>query len=323
VEIVPRANAEAALTAIGGTGGCSLLARARAVELAIYQISAALIPPDIEEVDCDAAAVYRPFDVIEAIRVTDGEGVLTLRPLAIFDDAHSLHPQQLAALTRWLSRRELKVARWVLMRFDALTPGDVLLDRSADAEEPGLKRGRDITGIWMQSSEERVNQRRAFRKMAKDMAGRYLSQMEVFNRRRLHSLGDLLSTTSEVIAAGKRTQLAEHVDGLQRRYGLSAERRRGLEHEVDVYLAGARENGEDVRLAMLVSCSSAMPSGSLNADCSRRLRTTLSRVGRSRPMPALPMARAFICCTSTIVRTSSASILYVMRVRKTPSNFFN
>jgi hypothetical protein len=251
VEIVPRANAEAALTAIGGTGGPSLLARARDVELAIYQISAALMPPDIKDVDRDAAAVYRPFDVIESVRITDSEGVLSLRPLAIFDDAHGLHPQQLDALTRWLSRRELKVARWVLTRLDALTPTDVLLDRSADIEEPGLKRGRDITGIWMQSGEQCGNQRRAFRKMAKDMAGRYLSQIEVFNRRRLHSLGDLLSTTPEVIAPGKRTQLAEHIARLQRRYGISAERRRSLESEVDAYLAGAGEKGEDVRLAIL------------------------------------------------------------------------
>jgi hypothetical protein len=139
----------------------------------------------------------------------------------------------------------------VLTRLDALAPGDVLLDRAADAEEPGLKRAREITDIWMQSGEERGNQRRAFRKMAKDMAGRYLSQMEVFNRRRLHSLGDLLSTTPEMIAPGKRAKLTEHVDALQRRYGVSAERRKGLEQEVDGYLATADESGEDLRLGML------------------------------------------------------------------------
>ena len=45
VEIVPRADANAALTAIGGTMGSNLLARAREVEHAIYRISAALVPP--------------------------------------------------------------------------------------------------------------------------------------------------------------------------------------------------------------------------------------------------------------------------------------
>lgn len=251
VNIVPRADSDAALTAIGGKAGPALLARAREVELAIYQISAALVPPDVEDIDSEAAAVYRPFDVIEAFQITDGEDELRLRPLVIFDDAHSLHPTQLNELRRWLARRELKVARWVLTRLDALTPSDVLLDRVAGAEEPGLKRTREITVIRMQSNEDRANQRRAFRKMAKDMAGRYLSQMEVFNRRRLHSLGDLLSTTPEMIAPGKREKLAEYVNVLQRRYSISVERRRSLEKEVDDYLASADENGEDLRLGML------------------------------------------------------------------------
>lgn len=251
VEIVPRADADAALSAIGGTEAPSLLARAREIELAIYKISAALMPPDVEDIDCEAAAAYRPFDVIESFRVTDGSEVLQLRPLVIFDDAHTLHPTQLAALRRWLARRELKVARWVLTRLDALAPADVLLEKSANTEEPGLKRAREITHIWMQSSDDRAGQRRAFRKMAKDMAGRYLSQMEVFNRRRLHSLGDLLSTDAETIAPGKREKLAQQVNALQRRYGVSMERRRGLEQEIESYFASAEEGGDDLRLAIL------------------------------------------------------------------------
>jgi hypothetical protein len=251
VEIVPRADAEAALTAIGGARGIDLLERARDLELAIYRISAALVPPDIDEIDADAAAVYRPFDVIESFRIVDGEETLTLRPLVIFDDAHSLHPTQLLALQRWLARRELKVARWILTRLDALTPTDVLVDQATDAEETGLKRAREITDIWLQNSNNRRGQRTAFRKMAKDMASRYLSQMEVFNRRGLKNLGDLLSTAAETIAPGKREKLARQVDGLQHRLGVSAERRRGLEQEIDAYLANGDENGEDLRLAML------------------------------------------------------------------------
>lgn len=253
VEIVPRADADAALTAIGGTTGPTLLARAREVELAIYKISAALMPPSIDGINVEAAAAYRPFDVIESFRVIDGDQVLLLRPLVIFDDAHNLHPMQLSSLRRWLARRELKVARWVLMRLDALTPSDVLLDLGAAEvlEVPGLTRAREITEIWMQSSEDRANQRRAFRKMAKDMADRYLSQMEVFNRRRLRSLGSLLSTKPEVIAPGKREQLAQQVNALQRRHGVSAERRRGLEREIVDYQTSAGEDGEDLRLAML------------------------------------------------------------------------
>lgn len=251
VEIVPRADAEAALTAIGGVKGPNLLARAREVELAVYQVSAALMPPDLDQIDAQAAAVYRPFDVIESIQITIGEEALTLRPLIIFDDAHSLHPSQMLALRRWLARRELKVARWILTRLDALTPTDVLLDKSTNGESPGLKGSREITDIWMQSGEDRRGQRNAFRKMAKDMASRYLSQMEVFNRRGLKSLGDMLSTAAETITPGKRERLAQQVDALQHRLGVSAERRRGLEQEIEAYLASGDESGEDLRLAML------------------------------------------------------------------------
>lgn len=250
VEIVPRADADAALTAIGGARGPDLLKRAREVELGIYRVSAALMPPDVSEIDRTASGVYRPFDVIEAIRLHDGDAPRLLRPLVIFDDAHSLHPAQLAALQRWLARRELKVARWVLTRLDALPAAEVLRDTESD-EEPGLKRAREITDIWMQSSEDRAQQRRAFRRMAKDMAGRYLTQMEVFNRRRLHNLGDLLSTTAEQIASGKQDKLAEQVDALQTKVAVSADRRRALEQEVDAYLANAGGGGADVRLAML------------------------------------------------------------------------
>lgn len=253
VEIVPREDAVAALTAIGGTSGTTLLARAREVESAIYRISAALMPPDVAEIDDEAAAAYRPFDVIEAFKVADGEEALQLRPLVIFDDAHSLHPTQFLALQRWLAQRELKVARWILTRLDALRPSDVLLDKGGNdsANEPGFKHAREITDIWMQSREERTSRRRAFRKMGKDMASRYLSQMEVFNRRRLQNLGDLLSTHAETIAPSKREKLAKQVDALQRRYAVSAERRRSLEQEIADHLKGGDEDGEDLRLAML------------------------------------------------------------------------
>ena len=250
-EIVPRTDANAALSAIGGKKGPDLLDRARKVELAIYNISAALVPPDIEDIDQEAFAAYRPFDVIEAFRITNGEDVQDLRPLVIFDDAHSLHGAQFKSFVCWLSRRELKVSRWVLTRLDALTPSDVLLGQATNNNETGLKLSRETTIIRMQNGEDRGSQRRTFRKMAKDMAGRYLSQMEVFNRRRLHNLGDLLSTREGLLPAGKRQQLRKHVDALQRRYGISDKRRFGLEKDIDDYFANTGENGEDLRLGIL------------------------------------------------------------------------
>ena len=251
VEIVPRADSDAAVTSIGGRTGSDLLNRARKVELAIYRISAALVPPDIADIDREATTAYRPFDVIETFRITDGEETLQLCPLVIFDDAHSLHPDQFAALRSWLVRRELKIARWVLTRLDALPSSDVLLDPTANSDKPGLKPSREITVIRMQSGDDRANERRAFRRMARDMAGRYLSQMDVFNRHGLHSLGDVLSTTPQPIANGKCDQLAQHVDDLQERYGVSSERRRGLERQIEDYLTTTGNSGEDLRLGIL------------------------------------------------------------------------
>lgn len=245
IEIIPRADASAALSAIGGTVGPKLLDRARKVELAIYQITAALLPPGIDDIGREVTASYRPFDVIETFRI-DGR---YYRPLIIFDDAHSLHPDQFKALRRWLSQRELKVSRWVLTRFDALTPGDVLLEPDTSSASSTLKPSREMTVIRMQNnSDDRVKHRRAFRTMAKDMAKRYLSQMEVFNRRHLHNFSDLLLTTAVHLSAGKRQQLRERVNRLQLRYGISSKRRSTLEQEVDDYIG---ENGEDMRLGIL------------------------------------------------------------------------
>ena len=255
VDITPRAGADAALTAIGGKRAPDLLERARKVELDIYNISASLMPPDLDEVEPAAVAAYRPFDVIETFRVARNDEVLSLQPLVVFDDAHTLHRDQLKALRQWLARRELKVSRWVLTRLDALTPGDVLLGEPAKANKSGelaIENSREVKVIRMQEGRERASQRRVFRRMAKDMAGRYLRQMDVFNRRGLHSLGDLLSSTDELLPAGKCQQLGRHVDALQHRYRISTERRGGLEKEVDDYLAAnTGENGEDMRLGIL------------------------------------------------------------------------
>lgn len=254
VEIVARPDTEAALTAIGGTSGQGLLVRAREIELAIYNISAALVPPDLSDIDTDgAAAAYRPFDVIEAFKVKDGERFLTLKPLAIFDDAHSLHPAQFSSFHRWLSRREMRVSRWVLTRLDALSPSDVLLEESENpqSDDPGLKRSRETTTIWMQSGGDRANQRRAFRKMAKGMANRYLAQMEVFRRKGLRDLGNLLAVQVERIAQSKQDKLVDQVDALQRRYSITAERRALLEEEIANALANSGEDCPEMRLAML------------------------------------------------------------------------
>lgn len=255
IGIVPRSESEAALNAIGGVTTNGLVKRAREVELAIYTISAALLPPNINEIDEAAARAYRPFDVIESFKISNGGETVTLRPLVIFDDAHSLHREQFSALQRWLARRELKVARWILTRIDALHPADVLSEARATIrdDEPGLKRSREITEIWLQSGTDRGRQRRAFRKMAKDMSCRYLRQMEVFSRRGLQSLGNLLVASPEAPPKSTVERVLAQVDSTQNKYNISDQRRVSLEEEVSRYFesSGGKEGREDIYFATL------------------------------------------------------------------------
>ena len=139
----------------------------------------------------------------------------------------------------------------MLTRLDALSSGDVLGEPATRSDESGIKPSREMTVIRMQSGEDRANERRAFRKMAKDMAGRYLRQMDMFNRRGLDRLGDLLSTTPHTISDGKLRQLSQHVDDLQDRCGVSTDRRQELELQTNDYLSTSGGDGDDVRLSIL------------------------------------------------------------------------
>ncbi|MFP4513251.1 MAG: hypothetical protein ACLFRV_09945, partial [Acidimicrobiales bacterium] len=233
VSIIPRADSDAAVEAIGGLSGDGVLDRAREVELGIYRVAAALVPPRVDELDEGVLSGYRPFDVIESISIAH-DGPADLRPLAIFDDAHRLHPNQLEALTRWLVRREMRIARWVLTRLDALSPTEVLVDALEEPPEPGITRAREVTEIWMQSvGGNRTNNRRAFRSMAVDMSGRYMLQMDVLRRRNLRRLPDLLEDEPAPLSQSKVTALERHADAVQRRVRMQNARRAELTADVE------------------------------------------------------------------------------------------
>lgn len=128
--IVPRSDSAAALEAIGGNSGASVAQKAREVERAVYDVVGALVAPNESDLPVTVTGTYRPFDVIERIQITSR--TLThgkpseLTPLVILDDAHWLHPSQFEAVRHWLARRELRIARWVITRFDILQPGEAL-----------------------------------------------------------------------------------------------------------------------------------------------------------------------------------------------------
>jgi len=180
----------------------------------------------------------------------------------ILDDAHHLHPEQLSAVRRWLSRRELTIARWILSWLDVLDTTTLLragrdASPSISPDQPGVGGSRDQTEIYLQSAwqpqQSRAGERRAFRRMALDMAGRYLHQMPLFSSRRLGSLEDLLETTPPALSSVDQAALERQVAKLQRQFQVSDARRATLDDEISRYVAGAAKEdvGADVRLAVL------------------------------------------------------------------------
>jgi hypothetical protein len=257
VEIIPRADAEGIVDAIGGTNGTGLIERAREVESGLYRIMGALVAPSQSELSEVATSAYRPFDIIEQIAIRDSStgGRLMLRPLAILDDAHVLHPAQFRALHHWLARRELRIARWMIARFDVLLPHEALASISDDRPDavsyPGLKADRETETILLQSSGPRREQRTLFRKMAKDMAARYLRQMPLLSAKNLLSLGDLLRDDPALMPHSKVAQLESKVDSLQKRLKITIARRSSLWNEVESFRVGGQSVAADVGLAML------------------------------------------------------------------------
>ncbi len=259
VRVIPRPEAASAADAIGGTGGEGIMARAREVEAAAYAIIGALIAPREEELSPAVTGAYRPFDVIDRI-VIDAPGeelsIQSLHPLVILDDAHVLHPSQFRALQHWLARRELRIARWMIARFDILLPHEALAavtdDRSERADFPGLTASRDMEVVLLQSSGPRREQRAAFRRMAKDMAGRYLQKHSLLGPRRLIVLADLLGDQEESISPSSLRELGEMVDAAQRRLKVTDARRVELGKIVDEFLPGSRPVPPDLRQAMLM-----------------------------------------------------------------------
>ena len=254
VKIVVRDDAVAATESVGLESLDAFYDKARAVELAIYQISAALLPPTIDSLPPIATAPYRPFDVIEKFEVASPSGILDLRPLVIFDDVHELHSVQFDRLRSWLVRRGLRVSRWVMTRLDALSPEQVLKGAPSRVTED-LKRvqiKRDITEIRFQSNNKRSATKKNFQKMARDMSTRYIRMMPVFERRGISSMSPILRTEPPMLSNRNMAKLHDRVERDRARLGISSERRAEIQKLVAAYAKSTRDSdvGDDVQVAM-------------------------------------------------------------------------
>jgi hypothetical protein len=259
ISIVPRSDSASALETIGGDSGAAVVQKAREVERAVYDVVGALVAPKESDLPAAVTGTYRPFDVIERIEVTSRTLThgkrLQLTPLLILDDAHWLHPSQFEAVRHWLARRELRIARWVITRFDILQPGEALAvvaeDRTERPSYPGLSATRDIESVLLQSWGQRRDQRTAFRRMARDMAERYLQKHSLLGPRRLVDIGSLLSEEPEPISEAKLNELSKQVAATQKRLKITDSRRIELEAIVEASRKGDTGISADIRLAML------------------------------------------------------------------------
>jgi hypothetical protein len=148
------------------------------------------------------------------------------------------------------------VARWILARLDVLHPKEAFEalteDRLDDSPMPGVTASRDYLPIMLQSLDERRKHRVAFRRMATDMASRYLLQMDIFRARNLGRLEDLLGDQVPLLSQAKLAELGRLVDTAQRKLRISDTRRRELETVVDSYNPeGVTTVAPELRLAML------------------------------------------------------------------------
>jgi hypothetical protein len=251
IRFIPREDASAQLEQIGGTEAGRLLDRARAVERAVYSIGASLLPPPLDKIPQEARDPYQPFEAIREIEIEWSGAPRSLRPMAILDDVHTLHPDQFEALFRALARREIRFARWMMMRMDALSPSSVF--RSADEDAlPGLKSERDYIDIFMQSDGQRRDDRRQFRKLATDMADRYLRLVEPLRDRNYNRFRDLLGEEPPQMPRGKLSELRRMLDREQRSLQITGDRRKKIEQSVARYVKSAKSTDlvEEVQLAM-------------------------------------------------------------------------
>ncbi len=210
-----------------------------------------MVPPQLEDLPKDATAPYDPFDAIEAVEIDWFGETLELRPLAMLDDVHELHHDQLAALFEVMSRREMRFGRWMMMRLDALSPSSVL---QSAGSPPAANRseGRDFIDIRMQVDAKKAEARRKFRKIAQDIANRYLPMIETFRNRDTPQIRDLLSTSVPTITKGRLKELSASVDRAQEDLDVAPQRREAIEKLVEEYQEKAKPRlGEDMRLEMV------------------------------------------------------------------------
>lgn len=197
---------------------------ARKVETSIFKVVTALVPPAEEDLTKEGLDTnYKAFDALEAFIVESIPGIssesVRLKPLLILDDAHELHPDQISDVENWLRQREFKIGRWLMTRVDGIKPEDLrsAISRNDQILMAGTTSGRDHVFKFMQSERR---DKKAFRKIARDISKRYIEQMPTL-RRHVSKLEDTLESKCSPISASDQKILSAKVRSLREESGLS------------------------------------------------------------------------------------------------------
>lgn len=251
IKFVPRAEYEAHLEQIGGLTAAGVRDRALAVQRAIYSVGAGLRPPKFSDLPEDAVAPYAPFDAIRLIEITWEGKRIAVSPLAMLDDVHALHHDQLEAMFETLSHREMRFGRWLMMRLEALSPGAVLRSPGHQPSH-GRSKGRDFVDILMQGDAEKDFARRQFRIMARDMAKRYLPLVPALRTRNATDFDRLVPSQVPELPEGRRKELRTLLKREQDKLKIIPERREEIDELVREYVATSKsyDTSEDVSLSM-------------------------------------------------------------------------
>ena len=251
IQFVARESTEAQLEQIGGLAARGICDRALAVQRAVYSIVAGLRPPKLEELPEIATEPYEPFDALRRIEIHWNGAPIRLAPLVILDDVHALHPDQFKLMFAALARRETKFGRWMMMRMDTLSPGAVFQSSDRIASH-NFKRGRDFIDVLMQRGNDRGQDRRQFRRMAIDMADRYLAEVQSLKSRNATRIEPLLPNMPIRLKGGKLDKLAQSVEKTQRDLKISDSRKSTILDLVRQYLSSTSspDKSTDIELAM-------------------------------------------------------------------------
>jgi hypothetical protein len=218
IQIITKDGYETQRNLINANNPVEFRKHARSIEEEVLRIITSLLPPSEEKLLHSGIKVWLDvFESIESFIVPNISGLegtdLNLKPMLIIDDAHELHPVQFLDLTTWLKSREMKIARWLMTRVDAIAHDDFrkALVEADSHSGPGTTLGRDHIFKLMQRERK---DRKTFRRIARDISRQYIEQMPSFRRKGISTLSDCLSDQPQQLNKTDLGKLRDAVDQL-------------------------------------------------------------------------------------------------------------